>query len=94
MRDALDHRGRVRSTGRHHQAGGFLAVRVEFFLPGLGSACITGFEDNKGARHLAHNPVCTSNSKNIDMRHHFLRELVFMGEFDIVAIESEQQQAR
>ena len=93
VRDAFDHRSRVRSTGRHHQVGGFLAVRVEFFSPGLDSACITVFEDNKGARHLAHNPMCASNSKHIDIRHHFLRELVFRGEFDIVAVESEQQHA-
>ena len=62
-------------------------------LPGLGSAYITVFEDIKGARHLAHNPVCTSNSKHIDIRHHSLRELAFRGEFDIVAVESEQQHA-
>ena len=62
-------------------------------LPGLGSACITVFADNKGASHLAHNPVCASNSKHIDIGHHFLRELVFRGEFDIVAVESEQQHA-
>ena len=52
-----------------------------------------GFEDNKGARHLAHNPVCASNSKYIDLRHHFLRDLVFRGKFDIVDVESEQQHA-
>ena len=57
-------------------------------LPGLGSACITVFEDNKGARHLAHSPLCASNSKHIDIRHHFLRELAFRIEFDIVAVES------
>ena len=54
---------------------------------------LTVFEDNKGARHLAHNRVCVSNSKHIDSRHHFLRELVFRGEFGIVAVESEQQHA-
>ena len=32
VRDAFDRRGRVRSTGRHHQGGDFLAVRVEFSL--------------------------------------------------------------
>ena len=60
-------------------------------LPGLGSAYITVFEDIKGARHLAHNPVCASNSKHIDIKHHSLRELAFRGEFDIVAVESERQ---
>ena len=71
----------------------FLRYLWRFFSPGLCSACITVFEDNKWARHLAHNPVCASNSKNIDNRHHFLLELVFRGEFDIVVVESEQQHA-
>ena len=62
-------------------------------MPGLGYACITAFEDNKGARHLANNPVCASNPIHIDIWHHFLRELVFRQEFDIVAVESEQQHA-
>ena len=71
----------------------FLRYVWSFTLPGLGSVCIMVFEDNKGARRLVHNPVCASNSKHIDVRHHFLRELVFRGEFDIVAVESEQQHA-
>ena len=61
-------------------------------LPGLGSECITVF-NNKWARHLAHTPLCASSSKHIDIRHHFLRKLIFRGEFDIVAVESEQQHA-
>ena len=93
VRDAFDHRSRVRSTGRHHYGGDFLAVRVKFYLPGLGSACITVFEDNKGARDRAHNPVCAWNSKHIDIMHHFFRKLGFRGEFDIVAVASEQQHA-
>ena len=51
--DVFDYRGLVRSTGRHHEGGDFLAVCVEFyFLLGLGSTCIAVFEDNKRARHL------------------------------------------
>ena len=61
------------------------------FLPGLGSACIAVLEDNKGTRHLAHNPVCASNSEHINIRDHFLRELVFRGELDVVSVKSEQQ---
>ena len=38
--------------------------------------CVPAFEDNQGAVQLAQNPVTTSNSKKIDVRHHFLRELV------------------
>lgn len=64
-----------------------------FIFPGLGAPCITVFEDNEGARHLAQNPVCTSNSKHIDVRHHFLRELVFRGEFAIVHVPTAEQHA-
>ena len=71
----------------------FLRYVWSYILPGLGSACITVFEDNKGARHLAQYPVCASNSKHIDIRYHFLRGLVVRGEFGIVAVESEQQHA-
>ena len=71
----------------------FLRYVWIFILPGLGSECITVFEDNKVARHQAHNPVYASNSEHVDVRHYFLRQLVFRGEFDIVAVESEQQHA-
>ena len=54
---------------------------------------MTVFEDNKGARYLAQNPVCTSNSKRIDVRHHFLRGLIFRGEFIITHVESQEQHA-
>ena len=64
----------------------FLRYVWRFISPGLGSACITVFEDNKAARHLAHDPLCASNSKNIDIGHHFFRELVFRGKFDIHAV--------
>ena len=45
-------------------------------FPGFGATYMTVLADNEGARHLARNPVCTSSSKHIDVRHHFLRELV------------------
>ena len=35
---------------------------------GFGTTYITVFEDNEGAENLAKNPVCTSNSKHIDVR--------------------------
>ena len=93
VRDSFDHRSRVRSTGRHHQGGDSLAVRVEFYFAWSWFCMHHGFWRTKGARHLGDNPVCASNSKHIDVRHHFLRELVSRGEFDIVAVESEQQHA-
>ena len=66
---------------------------MELWFAWSRSKCITVLEGNKGERHRAHNPVCASNSKHIDIRHHFLRELVFRGEFDIVAVEFVQLHA-
>ena len=71
----------------------FLRYVWSFILPGSDARCITVFEDNEGARHLAQNPVSTPNSKHIDVRHHFLRELVLRGDFSIVHVESEKQHA-
>ena len=83
VRDAFDHRSRARSSGRHHQGGDVIAVCVNILCRG-----ITVVNDNKEARHLAQNPVCASNSKHIDIRYQYLREVAFWGEFAIVVGES------
>ena len=59
----------------------FLRYIWRFIFPWLGTACITAFEDNGGAKNLAQNPVCTSNSEHIDVRHRWVRELGLKGEF-------------
>ena len=51
------------------------------------------YEDNVGAVHLATNPATTPNSKHIDIRHHFLRERVSNGEFQVVHVPSALQHA-
>ena len=56
-----------------------------FRLPEVGVPCIPVFEDDQGAVQLAQNPITNSNSKHIDVRHHFLRELV--GRKEIPGIE-------
>ena len=71
----------------------FMRYVWSFIFPGFGATCMTVFEDNEGARHLPQNPVCTANSKHIDVRHHFFRELVFKGEFEITHVETDQQHA-
>ena len=57
----------------------FIGYVWSFIFWGFGATYMTIVEENEGARHLAQNPVCTSNSKLIDVRHHFLRELIFRG---------------
>ena len=54
----------------------FLWQVWRFTLPRAGLHCIPLFEDNEGAIQIAKHPVSNSNSKHIDVRHHFLRELV------------------
>ena len=56
--------------------------------------CFQDFEDNQGAGQLSQNPVSNSNSKHIDVRHHFLRELVHQGDISsVVHVPSEYQHA-
>ena len=55
--------------------------------------CFRGFEGNQGAVQLAQNPATNSNSKHIDLRHHFLRELVHQRELKVVQVPSEFQYA-
>ena len=46
-----------------------------FLFPDRSVPCMKVFEDNMDAVQLASNAVNNSNSKHIDVRHHFLREL-------------------
>ena len=71
----------------------FLRQVWRFMLPSKALSCFTVFEDNQGAVQLAQNPVTNSNSKHIDVRHHFLRELVRQRDTKIVQVPSELQHA-
>ena len=42
---------------------------------------------------LSKNPVSNSNSKHIDVRHHFLREVVRQGDIIVSHVPSEYQHA-
>ena len=71
----------------------FLRQVWRFMLPGKGMPCFPIFEDNQGAVQLSQNPVSNSNSKHIDVRHHFLRELVRQGDISVSHVPSEYQHA-
>ena len=62
-------------------------------MPSLGSPSIGVSEDNKGAIDLAKDPLSSSNSKHIDERYHFLRELVGTGDLSIKYLRTEDQHA-
>ena len=71
----------------------FLRQVFRFMIPGEGMPCFPVFEDNQGALQLSKNPVSNSNSKHIDVRHHFLRELVCQGDIIVNHAPSENQHA-
>ena len=54
----------------------FLRQVWRFMLLRVDMPCIPLFEDNEGAIQIAKHQISNSNSKHIDVRHHFLRELV------------------
>ena len=71
----------------------FLRYIWSFIFPDRDVGCTLVKEDNVGAIHLAKNPATTPNSKHIDIRHHFIRERVANGEFELVYVPSEEQHA-
>ena len=71
----------------------FLRQVWSFMIPGKGMPCFPVFEDNRGALQLSKNLVSNSNSKHIDVRHHFLRELVRQGDIVVGHVPSEYQHA-
>ena len=62
----------------------FFRLVWRFMLPRVGMPCIPLFEDNEGAIQIAKHPISNSNSKHIDVRHHFLRELIERKEIEII----------
>ena len=55
--------------------------------------CIPLFEDNEGTIQIAKHPISNYTSKHIDVRHHFLREVVERKEIEIIHVASQYQHA-
>ena len=51
------------------------------------------WEDNQGAIALATNPGYHARTKDVDIRHHFVREKVLVGEIKVIYKETEHQLA-
>ena len=51
------------------------------------------FEDIEGVAQLAQNPMTNSNSTRVDVRHHFLNELVNREEISVIYVSSPFQHA-
>ena len=71
----------------------FLRQVWRFMLSSKVMPCFSAFEDNQGAVQLAQNQVTNSNSKHIDVRHHFLQEPVRQRDIKVVQVPSEFQHA-
>ena len=54
----------------------FTKAVLDFLQPELASETINLFEDNQGAIAIAENIISGGRTKHIDVRYHFIRELV------------------
>ena len=50
-------------------------------------------EDNEGAKAMTENPLSSGRSQHMDVRWHFIRELVGKKELKVVHVASEPQHA-
>lgn len=89
MCHAFHYGGRVCGHGGRYQAGTLYITNVwTCNFTDLGVPCTKVFQGNQGgAVQLGKNPVMNSNSKHIDVGHHFLGEPVFTGEIGIVDVK-------
>ena len=71
--------------------GMFVRSVMSFMQPNVYE--ITLMEDNEGAKAMAENPLSSGRSKHIDVRCHFIRELVEKKELKVVHVASEWQHA-
>ena len=71
--------------------GMFVRSVMSFMQPNMYE--VTLMEDNEGAKAMAENPLSSGRSKHIDVRWHFIRELVEKKELKIVHVASEWRHA-
>ena len=71
----------------------FLRDLLEFLLPNRRRGPVTVFEDNDGAIKLAKNPICTSRTKDIGVRCHFVREKVDEKVIEVSHVSTARQSA-
>ena len=66
---------------------------LDFVQPHLSGRAISMYEDNEGAKVLGENPQGSHRIKHIDVRFHFLRGLVRLGQVTIHSVASAEQHA-
>ena len=68
----------------------FVNGMLQFLKPSRKPRKMDVFEDNEGAITLAENPLSSSRSNHIDVRHHFLRNLTEEGVIEVTHVPSEK----
>ena len=71
----------------------FTDAVLSFSSPELSGSCVRALEDIQGGIALAENPLSSAWSKHIDVRFHFVRELLRANKIDIQFVASEEQHA-
>ena len=71
----------------------FAKAVLDFLQPELANETTDLFEDNQGAIAIAENPISGGRTKHIDVRYHFIRELVERKALNIQYTESSNQHA-
>ena len=71
----------------------FTKAVLDFLQPELANETIDLFENNQGAIAIAENPISRGRTKHIDVRYHFIRELVERKVLNIQYTESSKQHA-
>ncbi|CAB1104162.1 unnamed protein product [Ectocarpus sp. CCAP 1310/34] len=71
----------------------FVRGVLSFIAPETSGATIRVREDNEGALALVQNPFSSARSKHIDVRFHFIRELVKAGKITADNVSTEEQHA-
>ena len=71
----------------------FTKAVLDFLQPQFADETIDVFEDDQGAIAIAENPISGGRTKNIDVRYHFIRELLERKVLNIQYTESSNQHA-
>ena len=78
-----------------HGANTALEIKaaLDFVQPHLSGRAIGIYEDDEGAKPLAENPQGSHRIKHVNVRFHFLRWLVRLGQVTIHSVASAEQHA-
>ena len=71
----------------------FVNVVLSFIAPKTRGARIKVLEDNQGAKILIENALSSARSKHIDVRFHFIRDLLRRGMISVEYVKSADQHA-